>query len=419
MTRLLSYDVVVVGGGVAGFAAALGSAEAGAKTLLIERGAFLGGIGTQSGVATFCGFYDGSEPPIPLVGGVGQMVIGRLAALGEDITPAPNSSSYLLFDYDIETLKLALDSLIAESEANLLLHTHVVDALVRDDNIVELVCVDDEGRFFVRADAFVDATGDANLARMAGSPTLYGENGKTQMASLVMWVGGIEPGNNYSAERLEQALRKAKEAGIGPMTKMRAYVRPYTKGNIVILNLPNYPLRAVDGASLTKAEQTARQLAHTYIRALRAYMPGMENCFLLRTGPKIGIRESRRFVCERTLTFAEAYAATRSPDSIARAGWVFEAHERPEQMSTNLHVHERSYFSIPIGCIKAASPANLWCAGRIIGVDRQTLSSVRVMGTSFATGQAAGVAAALTRNQPTYDTPAVQAELLRQGALPL
>ncbi|MCI8516058.1 MAG: FAD-dependent oxidoreductase [Hungatella sp.] len=419
MERRYRYEVAVIGGGVAGTAAAIGAARTGAKTLLIERNPYLGGIGTHSGVSSFCGFFSNEARPVPIVGGVGQQVLEALRAQGEDVEPETSASGRLIINYDIEALKYVLDRLVLSHGVKLLLEARCVKAESRKDTIRELVCTDDEGLFFVEAASYVDATGDGAVAHLAGHPTEYGdESGSVQMATLEMRLGGVPRDLKASEKDVEEALWKARKAGYGPMTKMRAPVWVSKKGDSVFLTLPNHALHALDCESLTRAACETRELARVYARALKDFMPGMENSFLLSTGPRIGIRESRRVVCETLLTFRQALAGeTFGEESIGRAGWLMEMHDRLETVSTNYDLGEAPYYGIPLGCLRAKERNNLWCAGRNIYVDHLTLASVRVMGTGFVTGQAAGVAAALGKGAAAYDTAAVRGELTRQGAI--
>ncbi len=347
------------------------------------------------------------------------MVVERLEALGEVMEPYRSAFSHILIDFDIEMLKYALDCLIEKSGVTMLLESHMISAEVNDRVITNITCADDEGLFTVSAHVFVDATGDANLAHLAGVETVFGEDGKVQMASLVLWIGGIDRNAEYKQEELETAIIKAKEAGIGPLTKSKAIAWIATKGDRARFALPNYALKGLDAENLTHAACDTRKQAQAYVNALRTYMPGMENCYLAQSGPRIGIRESRRVVCQKLLRNEDAMKGVKPQDSIARSGWPFEIHDRLDMASSDGHVEDHSYFGIPLGCLKAVDTPNLWCAGRNIYVDRQTLGSVRVMGTGFATGQAAGVAAALTGSSADYDIEAIQKELLRQGAIPL
>lgn len=419
MERCYRCDVAVVGGGMAGVAASIGAAATGAQTVLIERNPYLGGIGTHSGVASFCGFYSGEEIPRQIVGGVGQKVLDGLTGIGEDVTPEKTMSGGSIINYDIEALKYVLDQLVLKNRVKLLLEARAIEVHRNSNRLTEIVCIDDEGIFTISAKNYVDTTGDAAVAYLAGHPTEYGdESGNVQMSTLEMRLGGVSRDLKAGIEDVERALRKAREEGYGPMTKMSAPVWFNKKGDIVALTLPNYALHALDTESLTRAAYETRELARVYARALRDFMPGMENSFLLSTGPRIGIRESRRVVCRKLLSFREAVSGGGSiDDRIGWAGWPIEIHDRLDSMSTYLDMKEGFCYGIPLDCLKAQELDNLWCAGRDIFADHETLASVRVMGTGFVTGHAAGVAAALTNEDGTCDTAMIQKELVRQGAI--
>lgn len=418
MRRSLQYDVIVAGGGTAGVAAALGAARAGARMLLVERNPFLGGIATFGGVNSFCGFFRGGQEKSQLVKGAGQMVLDSLAGLGEPVEPWVNGFGRAIINYDLEMLKYALDCLLTEYHVDFLLHTRLADVLLSADRIVRALCLDDEGSFAVEAGNFVDATGDGNLARMAGAPFLYGEDGAVQAATLVMVLGGADAGRNYTADDVEAALKKGRDNGIGPMTKMRTSVWKSQKGESLVLELANYPLRSLDAESITRAECEGRKLAHVYVRAFRAYLPGMENCFLQTSGPGIGIRESRRIVGRRELKAEHILAGEKFPEErIGYGTWPVELHDDVTKMSRNTDVGGDGCYGIPLGCLRPRNPENLWCAGRNICADHEALASARVMGACFVTGQAARVAAALTDDGGCCRMEDVRKELLRQGAI--
>lgn len=416
--RKRECDVVVCGGGAAGVAAAIGAAQAGADVLLIEKSSYLGGIATDSGVTSICGMYDRSAPPVQLVRGALQSVVRVLEELGHPPRLQINHRGYPLVFYDVEQLKRALEIACARSGAKILLTTTLVEAVTDGDMIRDILCFDGEGLFAVRAKAFVDATGDGCLAHLCGAETSFGEAGSVQNSTLVMWLAGVDTNRRYNPEDVHEALLKAQAAGHGPFTKMQCRVFITPGGSFVMLSLANHKLRGLDAESMTEAEIFCRQQNAAYVQALRAFLPGMENAVLVRSGPRIGIRQSRRIVGERTLTFEEAIGGCKPPDGIARGGWAFEVHGDLKSMSANDHVAGGGYYTIPIGCIKAKEVRNLWSSGRNISVDWKTHGSTRAIATCFATGQAAGVAAALTTGKDTYDVKAIQMELERQGALP-
>ena len=171
---------------------------------------------------------------------------------------------------------------------------------------------------------------------------------------------------------------------------------------------------AVDGiqsANLTRAEMTTRENCWHYLEAMKRHMPGFANAYLISTGPQIGIRETRHPQARAQCTRAMALSGARDATSVALAGWPMENHHTPGK-PTYESIGGSGTFQVPLDALRADGVDNLWLGGRLIGVDASAFGSVRVMGTAFATGHAAGVAAAFGA-----DVPGVQAELRRQGAM--
>lgn len=417
MERKIVCDVAVVGGGTAGFAAAVGAARSGAKTVLLERGAYLGGQATHSSVAAFCGLYSRGNPPVQIVAGVGEILLQQLRDLGEDTTcwvsPTTGNTSVR---FQPEMLKLAMDLVVEQFGVELLLHAVLIDAQIEDGRVRSIECADDSGRFTVEAKAFVDATGDANLAFLAGCETLWGnEKGVVQQAGLVARIDRISADTDTTPGEMAKAIVKAREAGIAPLPKDNGFMIRVDGADIGYCTAPSVTISSLDSRTLTDAEVTLRRQAHAYVKAFQQYMPGMEESRMVMTGPQMGLRESRRIAGEVMLTAQDVLAVRKRPDTIARGGWSPEVHKENDVSYT--HLHDAAWFDIPIGAIKVKNMANLWCAGRNISCDSMAHASVRVMGTALATGHGAGVAAALTLDREQYDYRAIQDELERQGAL--
>ncbi len=417
-TKYLKYDVVVVGGGSAGVAAAIGAAQAGASTLLIERNPYLGGEATHSILPAYCGFFTQTNPPEQVVGGVGNLVLEQLAKMGKYDAPYRSAMGNAIVLLDPEAVKYALDLCMDEAKVEYLLHTQVIRVEKVADRITSIECMDDSARFTIQASVFVDATGEANLTALADGPTIFGnEAGAIQIGTLALRIGGVAPDADISGKSIKTAIIQAKSAGMGPLTKESGIIVRIPGLSDIITILPSAKVNGIDAVSLTKSEKYVRKQAHVYINAFRKYLPGFEQAYLIQTGPKIGIRETRRVSGEYMLSADDVFQIRRFDNAIARGAWPIEIHKDPEKMAEYTHLKNNSYFDIPIGAIKVKEIQNLWAAGRIISSDPIAYGSIRVMGTGFATGHAAGVAAALTIGKDGYDVDSIQSELIRQKAI--
>ena len=168
MQRQIECDVAVLGGGAAGVAAAIGASRAGAKTVLIERNPYFGGQATNSQVTAYCGFFTRGENYDQVVEGVGGEVLKRLEKYGTNIHPRPSKSTgNVSVSFNPEYVKLVMDQILQESSVEYYLHSQMYEVLNNNGTIEEIKCTDDEGTFTVRAKAFVDASGNANLVHFA------------------------------------------------------------------------------------------------------------------------------------------------------------------------------------------------------------------------------------------------------------
>jgi len=265
----------------------------------------------------------------------------------------------------------------------------------------------------------VDATGDANLAHLSEIETIFGDGkGNSQAATLMMRIDHVGKDVDFSPSSIKAAINAAKEGGIKYLTKETGIViRKDLETDYVFAILPSINIDSLDAETLTSAEMNVRRQAQSYIKAFRKYLPGMENCTLVQTGPKLGIRESRRIIGEYTLTKEDVIQGMKSDDAIGRGAWPIEKHTNVNKMAEYMYMEDGDYYDIPIGVLKPRNSNNLWCGGRTISADSVAFASVRVMGIGFATGHAAGVSAAMTMDKDAYDVKEIQAELRRQGAI--
>lgn len=410
----MTYDVVVVGGGAAGVGAALGAREAGARTLLIERAPFLGGAATWSSVLTYCGFWTQNDPPAAVVGGVGERVLHGLAALGGMIGPVRmGHTGVVVAVIDPEATKLVLDRMCGGPDT--LLHATVIEATLHGDRLESVRFWDHAGMHEVRASAFVDASGEADLAFLAGVRTRYGTGGNVQNGTLAMRVGGISAEANVDRALWAEAIGAAKSRG-KLLTKENGLVTRLPISNDVIAFLIDEAYDARDAASTTAAEQSGREQAWAYLEVIRA-LPGCEGAYLVSTGPAIGTRESRHIAAHYQLTRTDVIENATFDDAVALGGWPVEFHGAPGAPNLWIRLRDDGAYQIPLRTLQSLGATNLFAAGRTLDADAHAFSSVRVMGTAFATGHAAGIAAALVARGDAPEAGAVRHELLRQGAL--
>ncbi|WBY02883.1 FAD-dependent oxidoreductase [Ramlibacter tataouinensis] len=412
------YDVVVVGGGAGGTAAAVAAARSGARTLLIERYGFLGGAATNSQVLAYCGFYLSGEQPVQAVHGIGGELLGQLRQLGVATDPVRSRGGRWIVMLESEPLKLAFDRLVLASRVELSLHTLLVGATVSGNRIEALTLADHRGLREVEAASFVDASGEADLCARAGVPFTQpgGPGAQLQPGSLPVRLGGVPPDVEPDRARLAELVREHNARS--PWKIERA-------DGGVLLRLPqsrDFWWMAVDlvtdgisAADQTRAETAAREAAHASLGMIRQ-LPGFEHAYLLASGPQLGIRESRRPRSRGDMGADDGLAGRQRADGVGRAAWPLEIHEAPGRVRF-MALGGAGFFDLAPSALRADAIDNLYLAGRVIGCDPQLYGSLRVMGTAFASGHAAGAAAALLAQGRQDDPGELRRVLAAQGAL--
>lgn len=394
-----TYDVVVVGGGSGGVAAAAGAAKAGARTLLVERYGFLGGSATNAGVLAYCGlFIQGATRPIRVVEGIANDTLANLVELGIDVTPrqSPSTGNWVL-PLNPEALKIGLDRTVTGAGVTVALHTSVIGADCAKDRIETVRLVDHTGVRAIAARAFVDASGECNLAHVCGvepSPR-YGTGHAKAPASYPMRIAGISGDLVLDRSAVAAAARAVQSVeGRASLRQDGGFMTRLPGTDDLWWLVVDVVSNGLDGVDMTAAEQDGRALAWRAVAALRAQVPGFERANICCTGPQLGIRETRHVTTLDDVVEADAAAGRLRADGIARAGWPMEIHHAPGHTEYR-PIGGDGYFHVPLGALRARAFRNLWMAGRTIGADPAAFASVRVMGSAFATGHAAGVGAAL------------------------
>ncbi|MFC1956520.1 FAD-dependent oxidoreductase [Chloroflexota bacterium] len=439
-------DMVVVGGGPAGFGAAVAAARNGAETVLIERYGFLGGMLTAGLIVwlpidKLAPLSEAGESK-PLQGGIIQELVKRLVAEGGAINPSVSYKTAVGFEThlptDYEICKVILQHMAEESGVNILLHSLVVDVIKEENEIKGVITESKSGRQAILAKLVIDASGDGDVAAAAGAE--YDKSDTPLMMSLVGAMANVETEVAIKYTRMEgeeefkklvAQARKNKDLDISE-TK----VLPGTKAYAVKPPVMNDPaklsiswqrrketagwLNSIKGdctnvSDLTRVELAARRNILNIVKFFRKYVPGYEHAYLAYTATQVGLRESRRVLGEYVLTYeGDIIKGRNHPDVIVKSR---DGHTR------NIIEYARApIFHIPYRCIVPKSIDSLLVAGRCISVDHNaaTRLSPRDECTCMCLGEAAGTAAALCVKEKTkprnIDIKILQAMLTNQGA---
>ncbi len=421
-------DVLVVGGGPAGCAAALQAARDGARTLLVEQFACLGGMGTAGLVPAFCPFTDRQQP---ISGGIAFEILEEMKR-GMPHLP-PDHLDWV--PIDPERLKLVYDRKLAAAGTDVLFLTHFVDGLRdADGRVTDVILHNKSGLQRVRPRVAIDCTGDGDVAAAAGATYEQGADDTHEMQPCTMCfvLGGVDNdrlqpwlwADDAKNLLLKPAIAAAKAAGdldILEDAANVAYQSPATIG----LNFSHvFDIDATDAAALSAAHAAGRELVQQLAAFIRKYLPGCENAQLVSTGIQIGVRETRRIVGDYVLTLDDYLARRSFPDEIARNAYYIDIHLSRQEWEKNLgrevdwseKIHQYGpgeSHGVPYRCLTPRGLANILVAGRCISTDRPVQGSVRTMPNCLVMGQAAGAAAAMAARDHGGDTRAVNADGLR------
>jgi hypothetical protein len=391
-----TYDVVVCGGGPAGLIAAVAAARNGAKTLLIERYGFVGGMSTSALVTPISEFRHFGKQHI---GGIPFELLRKAAELGGANVDL-ESGNYPVND---EILKLAAQRLLLESGVTLLYHSWFSDCVMDGDRVSHVIVQNKAGRIAYGAKVFVDCTGDADLVRAAGFPTVKGD--VLQPATLWFQLGGVDTDAlqhlfgdavdgmlPVSAEIRGRLLALNEEGEIpifgGP------WINKFFRDGMVSINVLREATDASDPEWFTRTECSLRENLHQIIDVLRREFPAFRDCWLAKSGIQTGVRETYHIVGLYQLQRDDILVPKAFPDTIAKGAHVIDVHAANSNDQDGLVVPRQEY-NVPFRCLVPQGSINLVTAGRCLSADGPGFGSVRVMATCMAMGQGAGTAAAL------------------------
>jgi hypothetical protein len=424
------YEVVVLGGGPAGIAAAVAAARAGRRTLLIERYGFLGGMGTAAGVTNFCGLHANVFGEMHrVVQGIASELLDRIDRLGGLNAPHLILGKIFAQAYDTAAYKIAADDLLAHHKVDMLFHALGAGVVMHDDGRINALMVETKaGRQAVRANIFIDCSGDGDLAAWAGAPFEVGDNhGHMLYPSMMFRLNGIDPEKAGDAWRTIPALmEQAEAAGTHKFPRKGAIVRPQKsqiEWRVNFTQLARQDGSAVNGLEpdeLTRGEIEGRQQAAKAFEFLRT-VPGFEKSYIVDLPPQLGIRETRRVVGGYMLSGEDVLGCASFEDSIGVNGWPMEQHVAGDVVFRFPPIPgSRGFNELPYRMLVPEGVDNLLMAGRCASMTHEGQSAARVSGACFAMGEAAGSAAdlALSGNTIPRDIAVekLQQALGEQGA---
>jgi hypothetical protein len=433
---LTQAEVVVVGGGSAGFIAAVASARAGAKTTLVERQGYLSGALSATYASTPGSFGDPDFRQI--IAGIGWEFVERMEKAGYARVNRKLWTVQML----PEVSKEIAMAMVTESGVELYLHSWVSEVLVEGGMIKGIIIQTKSGRQVIMGKVFVDASGDADVAAWAGAPfeqltpdELWQTTVDLTIANIddekvlewgkknkerVVWMGGsapvkepglgsvisvivIDPGQNQSHE-------DSSYAGPVPTIKLMPY---HSIGRVQ----GSVEINPIDVKALTFAEVEARRRAMSHLGYLKRTVPGFENAFVVSES-HLGVRESRRIIGDYVIQLQDLLSNARFPDVVALNCRALDRHMKGEIFEIEFL---SGYHDIPLRALLPQNVNNLIVAGRCISCDHESHASLRGAATCLATGHAAGAAAGLAA-QGSSDVRDIivadlQSLLIKQGGI--
>ena len=410
---LADCDVLVVGGGSAGSSAAIAAARQGANVILLERYGFLGGTGTAV-LDTFYGFFTPGKLEKKVVGGIADEVIAGLARRGVLLKRPNTYGAGSGLTYDPEVLKIVWDELVSGAGVRVLFHSYFSDVIQDAARVTGAIVGTKRGLRAIQARAIVDASGDADVCFSAGAPFEdAGALGIAQSLTTTFKVINVDVARAQAFPKKELWALMANSSDYDlPRKEGSSHITP--RQGVMVTNMTR--VAGVDGTdadALSAAEMVGRRQALEYMRFLHDLVPGYERAELGGLSVQIGVRETRRIKGEYWLTREDVLGARKFSDGIALCGAPIEEHHAGGDTKWE-YLPEGETVQIPFRALRPLGLENVVVAGRCLSASHQAHASIRSIGQCLAMGQAAGTAAALSKNGNLSE---LNIELLRSSLL--
>lgn len=395
------YDVVVCGGGPAGFIAALAASKAGAKTCIIERFGFLGGLATSGYVAPISVFsYNGERT----IGGLPWEFVERLKAMGGAKVEQPLNN----VSFDFELYKLCAQRMLLESGVTLYMNSYISGCLKSDaSNSINTVIIENKnGSEAIKGKVFIDCTGDADLASMAGAPMQVWEDHELQPVSMCFVLSGVDTnsqllqgcmhhhvqgGRNQCAPVRNLLISKMEELNI-PSFGGPWFCWIMHDGSVAV-NMTRISANACDNRDFTSAECKLREDIFKLASVIKDSFVEFSHSYVSSIAAQAGARETRHIKGKHIITADEYLHAFKYPDSVSRSSHPVDIHSAQGEKQS-IHFLENAAY-VPYSALITDDFPNLIVAGRSLSADKIAFASLRVQATCMGMGQAAGFAGAM------------------------
>lgn len=418
------FDLLVVGGGQAGCSAALAAARQGLKVLLAEATGSLGGSATMALVLPYMGFKtriykDGDCRVLWLSDGIFREIHDDL---NKDEIYGFGGSDHR---YHEETMKVLFDRKMAEAGVTVLFHAKLC-GVERDGRMLKSVSFTTVGGVYTfSADTYIDATGDATLAAMAGSPYQLGRASDSRCQPMTLCFRMInvdmEAYEEHDHNRISDLYRQYQAEGKIKNPREDVLIFHTRIENMLHFNTTRIiKLNPTDPFDRSRAEAEAREQVVELVNFLKANFKAFKNADLVMTAPEIGVRESRMIKARHILTQEDLVAATKFDDAIAAGNYDIDIHSPDGSGTSHYYFPAGVYYTIPYRSLQPQDLDNLLVAGRCIGTTHEAQASVRIMPICSCLGEAAGIAAAIAKEDGVTvgdaDAQKIRARLREVGA---
>jgi len=416
-------DVLVIGGGTAGFGAAVAAGRKGLGVILLEATSKIGGV------MAFCpGMpWGGGFPTDRIIGGLFEELTARLETMDPPAAEKrpctlENFGPEIIYDHDIATLTMF--EMLQEAGVRTRLSATAIAPVMNRSSIETVECYDRNGPFRIRAKIVIDCSGDGDISAKAGVPYTLGDASGNMMAVTISfhmigvdWNKAFAEPDPYFSKYAEQGIS---EGRLHPDLAKLYLMKGFHKGTVFCNSVHVRGVDGTDPVAVGNATQEGRRRCHALAQFLRSDVPGFEGAHMSLVSPTVGVRETRKLEGIHRVSGEDLARGTKFADGIVSCDNPIDDVMRADSgMTHDAAITKGSYYTIPFRALVPAQVSNLMFAGRIISADSVAFASVRGMPQCMAMGQATGTAAALVlRDGGSVQSLAHEllvAELTKQG----